>query len=765
MVDDEPYASQTSAKPLFDLVRDVVQPEGSTLRLEAVAEDGTVAHSPTITVHRAALPGESDAIASDRRPGRRFTVADPCWDKQTRKALGEDRRAYGERVRVFSSQGHADLELPEDLTGPHVVRVDTRGDQFDGAPIAEVTLHVGDEQVVVGRADVNTGYFKTFDAGTVELPAGPKRLRVAFINDKYDAKTKKDRNLSLRSVKVEGTGPADETAPVARVVYPAPDAELFGVDAVVVETADDRAVDWVELLIDGRATGIRDDVRDGLSRRLLPLPLRGIDSGGHTLSVRVRDHAGNTVESEPVSILVSSQPPDTPGTYERAVRLLDRFAFGPERRELADVLVMGERDYLVAALNAPSDDPGLVNARGFAIARSPSDNNRGHVIRRALDHALETPNPVRARVTLFLDNHFTTWLRKAGSHRKTAEYTRVLELGPAPFADLLHASATSPAMLYYLDQHRSYGKRLNENYAREIMELHSLGVDGGYTQQDVTELANILTGWSMNDHARFDGGGGYHESTFRYIPGLNDPASRVVFGLRLPEVEAYEDRYDRVEMVLDMLAAHPSTARYISTKLAEHYLSVPAPPRVVDELTEVYLENGGDLSEILLAIADADAMTLPDFEPRMLHPIDYALRLSRATGDRNPGAISGFLDRSGFGLFDRDTPDGYPEEDQAYADTNAMLQRWRIARHFEGPLMNTMSWTLRNPPKDADAEALAAWHQRVVDYFAIVITGRPLSDSSNAAALTALDQAQLNPNDSVRMVVALIAQMPEANLH
>lgn len=762
-VDDEAYASQTSARPVFELSRGAVKPTGSTLRLEALAEDGTVAHSPTVAVTMAALP-DGSTVAD--RADHRFPLADPRWDASTRESLAGDKRVSGERVRHFASQGHADLTLPEELTGPFAVRIGARGDQFDGPPIAKVTLLAGDgEPIDVGEVKVNTGYYKTFDAGTIELPAGPKRLRVAFINDKYDAETKKDRNLSLQSVNLTEPGPADQTPPAARIVYPAPEAELFGVDAVVVEVADDREAAWVELLVDGQRTGIRDQIDDGLSRRLLPLPLRGFASGGHALSVRAADAAGNVTESEPVSILVASQAPAAPGPYERAVRLLDRFAFGPESRALADVLVMGESDYLRAQLDMTEVDPGVANAWRAAIARQPADNNGGQVVRRALDLALTTPNPVRARLTLFIDNHFTTWQRKARAERKAIDHATFVELGPAPFADLLHASATSPAMLYYLDQHRSYGKRLNENYAREIMELHSLGVDGGYTQRDVTELANILTGWSMVDHARLDGGGGYHQSSFRYIPGLNDPASRVVFGLRLPEVEDYTQRYDRVEMVLDMLAAHPSTARFISTKLAEHYLTVPAPPAVVDRLTEAYLESGGDLAAMMFAIAESDAMSEPAFQPRLLHPIDYALRLSRTTGDRNPGAINGFLNRSGFGLFDRDTPDGYPEEDQAYADTNAMLQRWRFARRLESRLTNQLPWTMRNPAKDADDGALAAWRQRVVDYYAICLTGRPLGESSNAAAMIALDQAELQPNDSIRMIATLIAQMPEANLH
>lgn len=763
LVDGESFTPQYSARPVFTLPRSAVKREGSTLRLRAVAADGTVAYSPAVTVAMAEFPDDSAESVPLAQSEHRFTLADPRWDQQIRKALSEDKRAYGERVRLFASRGHADLDLPQDMTGPFNIEIDARGDQFDGPPIARVTLHVGDQTIEVGQVEVNTRYYKMFDAGHVDLPIGEKHVRVSFINDKYDAKSKKDRNLSLRAVRLVASRDKDRTPPVARIVYPAPEAEVYGVDAVVVETADDRALAWVELLIDGERTGIREPVRDGLSRRWLPMPLRNVASGGREVSVRVADRAGNVAVSEPVPILVTSQPPAVPGKYERAVRLLDRFAFGPEPRALADVLVMGERDYLSDALSPI--DPGVAIAWRAALVRQPADNNGGQVVRRAIDHALVTPNPVRARLTLFLDNHFTTWQRKTRAERKAIDHATFVELGPAPFADLLHASATSPAMLVYLDQHRSYGKRLNENYAREIMELHTLGVDGGYTQQDVTELANILTGWSMTDHARLDGGGGYRASSFRYIPGLNDPVSRVVFGLRLPEAEDRARRYDRVEMVLDMLAAHPGTARHIATKLAEHYVTVPAPPELVDALTGVYLESGGDLAAMLLAIVEADALSSREFRPRLLHPIDYALRLSRTAGDRNPGVIAGFLNQSGFGLFDRDTPDGYPEEDQAYADTNAMLQRWRFARQFEGPLSSQLPWTMRQPPKEADAAVLGAWHQRVIDYYAIRLTGRPLGKSSNAAALAALDEAQLRPDDSIRMIATLIAQLPEANLH
>src|SRR5690606_20237278 len=133
-------------------------------------------------------------------------------------------------------------------------------------------------------------------------------------------------------------------------------------------------------------------------------------------------------------------------------------------------------------------------------------------------------------------------------------------------------------------------------------------------------------------------------------------------------------RRDRVKLVIEMLAAHPSTAEYIARKIVEHYVATPAPQPLVDDLAQVFLQTGGDLRKVLLALAKHEAFG--QAPPRLARPLDYALRISRAARSDNAGAVTSYLNRSAVGLFDKDTPDGYPEEDEAYTDSNVTLQRW-----------------------------------------------------------------------------------------
>jgi len=752
LINGKPLATQHSDRPIFHLPIAALGPGDNTLTLRATTSRGLSARSATLTVTR--LPAGNDDAPPPRV--RRFLAADPAWQDLGR--LDDDRHARPDRVKAWTSNAAATLRLPRDLAGTFDVLIDARGDVFEGPPIAAVELRHGQHAEAVGEAQAYRGYGRR-RAGRVTLREGDKSLRVAFINDYYE-KDKGDRNLFLRSVVLREVAAEDQSPPTAEVMYPERGQSVYDADAVVAQVADDRELDFVELRVDGRPTGVRRYVRgDGVGRVLLPVSLRGLSEGTHELSVVARDRAGHRTRSAAVTVDVLGSPPQPLTRYEAAVRALRRFGFGVDERQLAEALVMGHADYLRDRLSGHD----AAAAWAWAVAAFPDDRNAGHVTRRALEHALHTPNPVRARFVLFIDNHLTTWLRKARPERKADEFRRLAALGPAPFADLLMHSATSPAMLEYLDQDRSFGRRLNENYAREIMELHSLGVHAGYTQQDVTELANLLTGWRYASTARLDGGGQYLDDVFRFDPALNDPDPRTVFGVRFPRVPP-EKRYDRARLAIEMLAHHPETARHLATKIAEHYTDVPADPALVEALAAAFHESGGDTRAMLLALAKRDELWRRDLPPRMTHPTGYALRLGRAAGGTPAYQLDRYLRGSGFGLFDRDTPDGYPEEDPAYANTNAMLQRWRFAHDLRGFLSRLVPYNLRQPPADADEQAQRRWRQQVVDTIALRLTGGTLGPRSNDAVMRAFEQTPIDGMTHLHTVAALIAQMPEANL-
>ncbi len=769
LLNGEAVETKHDDHPVFKLYRGQLQPGVNTLQLRGQVGELT-AVSTVQHVELAALP-KGATVPRPRRDAT-FGLDHRAWDGAGPGIV--DDQPLGRRAN-FSSDGGWTLHLPEGLEGEFDVRITGGGDAYKGAAKVEVTLLQGDAKAArsttVGEAGFSSRR-QTQSVGPLTLEGGQHGLQIEFTNDLDDEKTKKGRNFWLYEVELVERGQEDMVAPIAEVLYPAKGAAVYGADAVVVRVADERGVRDVELLIDGETTGIRIEAADGDATVLLPVPLRGMAAGEHRVAARVRDGAGNAADSGEVAVNVLASPPTNLSKYERAVRLLDRFAYGPEPRELAAVLLEGEGPYLEKRLRAGFDDAGVREAWTHAVATYPDDRNAGQVIRRAIQHLLETPDPARGRAVMFLDNHFSTWLRKAEPARKAVEHEAFARLGPGPFEDLLFASATSPAMMLYLDQDKSLGRRINENYAREVMELHTLGVGGGYDQSDVTELANLLSGWRSDEIARPLGYGGYLTAGFRYDPHSNDASARRIFGVAYEDVgEATANRYDRARFALEVLASHPSTARFIATKLTEHYLADRAPDAVVDELAQVYLRTGGDVREMILTLARRPEGFGRDATLRMAQPLDFAVRTLRIAGADDANRATGYLQAAGFGLFDRDTPDGYPQDDESYADSNAMLQRWKFGQGVDYHLARLLPETLRDPPTISEGDDPAAtaiaqqrWRQRVIDVLAVRLTGGLLSDRSNEAAHDVLSQTDKTGHDRIRLIAGLIAQLPEASL-
>ncbi len=470
-----------------------------------------------------------------------------------------------------------------------------------------------------------------------------------------------------------------------------------------------------------------------------------------------QDHAGQHTTSEPIEIVLAETDAGDPTPYARAVHLLNRFGFGPEPTALADILVHGEQEWLRRKLDVPvaTDEQALYDAS----QRYRPTYNSGIVPRRAIHQLVAADNPVQARFNLWVQNHFSTQLRKTGGLPKWDEHETFAQLGAAPFRELLLASATSPAMLIYLDQNRSFGGQLNENYAREIMELHTLGVNGGYSQQDVTELARLLTGWTAVEESDAEGMDRRYARTYRFDPNLCDREEKLVMGMDYPSCAA-RDRFAQVLRSLDMLAAHPSTARFIAGKLVEHYIAVPAPEAVVSDLAGVFHQTGGDLREMLLAISEHPAFWEAASQPRFTTPFDFGMRMERMVYWPSAYELTGFLSQSGTPLFDRATPDGYPEEAEAYASTAALLERWKYAAKSSRRIKGLLPWSLQKRPKK-DTEQ---WEQRLTDFLALRITGFPLGETSNRAVIDMLRESGPKLKDPAKDAAALVCQLPEANL-
>ena len=287
----------------------------------------------------------------------------------------------------------------------------------------------------------------------------------------------------------------------------------------------------------------------------------------------------------------------------------------------------------------------------------------------------------------FWANHFNVFIGKGELRWYTTAWEREV-LRPhalGRFPDLLRATARHPAMLFYLDNWLSArpgftpvagpaaGRRmgLNENYARELMELHTLGVDGGYTQRDVTEVARAFTGWTI-DRPRA-------AATYLFRASMHDRGDKTVLGQRLQHGGERDG-----EQVLDLLAGHPSTARFVATKLARRFVADDPPPALVERLAAVYRATGGDTRAMLRSlIASAEFRAPATAGAKIKKPTELVASAARATGARVDArgalALARAAARIGEGFYEAAAPTGHPDRAEAWVSPGALLARMNFA--------------------------------------------------------------------------------------
>jgi uncharacterized protein (DUF1800 family) len=305
---------------------------------------------------------------------------------------------------------------------------------------------------------------------------------------------------------------------------------------------------------------------------------------------------------------------------------------------------------------------------------------------RSLLRAIYSPNQLEEQMTWFWMNHFNVFQLKGNLRAMIGDYeanaVRPHALGR--FRTLLGATARHPAMLRYLDNAQNAAGRINENYARELMELHTLGVDGGYTQEDVQELARILTGVGLALTAnvpkvRPDREGDYvRAGAFEFNPNRHDYGDKVFLGQRVKGAGLVE-----LDEVLDRLARHPSTARFISRKLALYFVADDPPAELVERLARTFEATDGDIAATLRALFRS-----PEFAAslgrKFKDPVHYVVSALRASYDDRPLANAGpallWLNRMGQGLYGHQTPDGYALTQTTWNGPGQMAVRFEIAR-------------------------------------------------------------------------------------
>ena len=307
--------------------------------------------------------------------------------------------------------------------------------------------------------------------------------------------------------------------------------------------------------------------------------------------------------------------------------------------------------------------------------------------RAALLRAVYSERQLYELMVGFWENHFSIFANKDDDRYLLTSYDRdtIRPFALARFRDLLGATAHSPAMLFYLDNWRSSVARpypatktkpagvdggLNENYARELMELHTLGVDGGYTQKDVQEVARCFSGWTIQKPNE--------EGLFLYRPGLHDNGEKTVLGHKIPAGGGIADG----ERVLDILATQPATAHFIATKLARRFISDDPPPSVIDRAAAVFLKTDGSIRETVRAIVTSPEFFSPaTYRAKVRSPFEYVAAAMRALNADTDGdrPVLDAIGRMGQPVFGRITPDGYADRADQWLSSGAMVARFNFA--------------------------------------------------------------------------------------
>jgi uncharacterized protein (DUF1800 family) len=369
-----------------------------------------------------------------------------------------------------------------------------------------------------------------------------------------------------------------------------------------------------------------------------------------------------------------------------------------EQRIMTNALQGDRRDEFMEGMNPRQRE--TIEALNY-----PQQVVTNELVEGKLFRAIYSDRQLLEVMTDFWFNHFNVFVGKGPDRYLLTSYERdvIRPHALGKFEDLLVATAQSPAMLFYLDNwlsvgpnsdvangipkqanrqsrqrvrnkgqtNQSKGKRngLNENYGRELMELHTLGVNGGYTQQDVTEVARVFTGWTLKQPKQ---GGG-----FTFEERTHEPGDKMVLGHRIKpkgEKEGLE--------VLHILAHHPSTAKFICTNLAIRFVSDEPPQPLVDRMTQTFLKKDGNIREVLKTMLDSPEFWAPDaYRAKVKTPLEFVVSAVRASGAQVTEAmpIARQLQNMGMPLYGMQPPTGYSMKADAWVNSSALLGRMNFA--------------------------------------------------------------------------------------
>jgi uncharacterized protein (DUF1800 family) len=372
------------------------------------------------------------------------------------------------------------------------------------------------------------------------------------------------------------------------------------------------------------------------------------------------------------------------------LRLVRRATMGLNPLDVADVRRMGYQSWLEQQVfYAGIDDSAteatiasrypLLSQTAAQLAPANGGTVQSQLQEATIHRATFSRRQLYERMVEFWSDHFNISIAKVGYLKAIDDRDVIRKNALGNFGTLLKASAHSPAMLAYLDQNTSRVGAPNQNYARELMELHTLGVDGGYTQNDVAELSRVLTGWTYTGAGDFSFSSSRHDFTQKTVLGVTIPASSPSSG---------SAAIAEGEQMLDVLINHPSTARFIATKLLKWLLTPEPTAQQISAITSVFRKTKGDIKFMVRAILnDGWVGAAP---AKFKRPFHFVVSSLRAT---NPSVTSlanmnNQIRTIGQQLFFFETPDGYPDSTEFWSGN--MPPRWSFTNSLVGATTQTV---------------------------------------------------------------------------
>ena len=512
--------------------------------------------------------------------------------------------------------------------------------------------------------------------------------------------------------------------------YASPGAALAEDRSVL--TLDQRAVQAVSRLTFGAKPGERDRVRKMGVDVFIAEQLNPDNIDDSALQKRL-DKLPTLNQSTPTLAEQYNppKPPPTPTPSPTPAATTAPAATMEMSTDVSKPAVMA--DMTASAEVKPSPSPAL------KPSPTPTPKNPQMVItelqRAKLLRAVYSERQLNEVMVDFWENHFSIYGNKDATRWMMTAFDReaIRPYSLGRFRDLLGATAHSPAMLFYLDNWQSsllreypatkdkpYRKSggINENYARELMELHTLGVGGGYTQKDVQEVARCFTGWGIRKPNE--------EGLFVYNPNNHDNGEKTVLGVKIPAGGGISDG----ERVLDILAKNPATAKFIATKLARRFLGDDPPALVIDKAAKTFLATDGSITEMVRSIITSPAFSsTANYRTKVKSPFEFvasALRATNAETDANRPVLD-WIGRMGQPVYGRLTPDGYPDVSTEWLSNNDLLARLNFATALT---MNQIKGTTLDATKLIGGETDPAKAANLVEK--VMLIGE-VSDKTRAA--------------------------------